>query len=254
MAAVTLEELAHRSEEDINLKDVILGMLDMKKSFNTRLEALENRCAEIDQLKIDVTTLREDMDVVSSQVESLASLESPFPPSTSIILSNFPKPDGESDESLLDAVDVMISSGLNLDEIDVKAVERTQPRTYADAVNGEETAERPGVVKVRLASVEQKIRCLRKKKDLKQKPAYKAVYMRGCEDHASRLVRLNMDTLLEHMEMRDKFTYTGSGRLVKKDSEDDNRRHTRSRTSGQQNANPTQRGGHGGRGRRGGRN
>ena len=188
----------------------------------------------------------------------------PFPPNTSIIISNFPKPEDESPDSLLDAVDVMINEGLALEEIDVKAVERTRPRSFSEAVRGEEgAAERPGVVKVRLGSVQQKVDCLRKKKDLNQKTAYKAVRIRGCEDHASRLNRLNMDTLLTHMGHRDEFMFTGSGRLVKKDSEDPNRRNTRSQTAGNHHSSgppprPPQpsrggRGGQRGRGGRGGR-
>ena len=90
------------------------------------------------------------------------------------------------------------------------------------ATVGEESQdERPGVVKVKLGSLQQKIECLRNKRKLKTKSVYKKVYVRGCEDHASRVARLNMDTLLRELDLKGSFRFTGSGKMIKKDNTDD---------------------------------
>ena len=104
------------------------------------------------------------------------------------------------------------------------AVERIPPRSFAQAtseganesVNDDGNA-RTGVVKVRLESLEQKKRCLRNKARLKGNSDFPNVCVRNCEDHASRLNRLNMDTLLRKLGRKDQFYFTGSGRLVEKD-------------------------------------
>ena len=70
---------------------------------------------------------------------------------------------------------------------------------------------------MRLASLTQKKKCLQNKKKLSSKPAFRNIYLRGCEDHASRLNRLNINTLLHEMKIRGKYRLIGSGRLVKRD-------------------------------------
>ena len=220
MAELSIDEILAKPEHELTLKDVLMGMKDLKQSFELRLTKLEQEVKEIQTVRQDVDSLRQQLEETTTTVESLMTTEEPFPPATSIILSNLPKPDDEDDESLLDAVNTLIQEGMGLDDIQAQAVLRTKPRSYAEAASGEERAEeRPGVIKVRLWNVDQKIRCLRKKRNLRQHDEYKSIYVRAAEDHATRLARINMNTLLQGLQMRDRYTFSGSGRLIKKNSD-----------------------------------
>ena len=212
----SLDDLAAKPDDELTLKDIVNGMQDLKLSLQQRLTSIEIRLNEIDEVKGDIKTLRDDLEVTKAQVGALAAAECPFPPDLSLIVSNLPGEENEDQTALLQTVESLVHEGLELTDIVVQAVERTAPRTYAEATVGEENEdERPGVVKVKLGSLQQKIGCLRNKRKLKTKSVYKKVYVRGCEDHASRVAR-NMDTLLQELDLKGSFRFTGSGKMIKK--------------------------------------
>ena len=218
----SLDDLATKPDEELTLRDIVNGMRDLKLTLEQRLTSIEMRLNEIDKVKGDIKTLRDDFEVTKAHVGALAAAECPFPPDLSLIVSNLPGEENEDQASLLQTVESLVHEGLELTDIEVQAVERTAPRTYAEATVGEESQdERPGVVKVKLGSLQQKIECLRNKRKLKTKSVYKKVYVRGCEDHASRVARLNMDTLLRELDLKGSFRFTGSGKMIKKDNTDD---------------------------------
>ena len=79
---------------------------------------------------------------------------------------------------------------------------------------------KPGVVKVQLKTKQDKITILYEQKEqLKQIPRYKRVYIRSAQTHEERIMRLNMQTLLNDLPNGDDYRFTGNGRLVKKDDQ-----------------------------------
>ena len=60
---------------------------------------------------------------------------------------------------------------------------------------------------------------MRAKAVLKDKSAYKNLYIRAAKSHEERLIELNFKSLMNHLEIADHFRFTGSGRLVPRESE-----------------------------------
>jgi hypothetical protein len=75
---------------------------------------------------------------------------------------------------------------------------------------------KPPLVKIAFATVEEKIMTLRAKSNLKDVAKYRYVWLRKSETHAERLLRLNVQKLLDNMPNGKDYMFTGSGRLVKK--------------------------------------
>ena len=259
-----LTSLANKPDDEVTLKDILRGMLEFPDGLNERLNVIENKLKEIDQVKADVEEIRSDLEETREAVSALGASEDPFPPNLSLVVTGLPVSDDEDEDALLQDVDTLIKDGLELGDVSIHSVKRIPPRSYANvAANGaEETSDetRPGLVKVRLASLPQKIRCLRNKQKLKQKGDYKGVFIRSAEDHASRLNRLNIDTLLRELGRRDSFRFSGSGRLMRVDessgSSDGAERRSTRQSSRQAPATQTRSAGAAarGNGRRGGRN
>lgn len=234
---LTVEELCHKNDDEVTLKDILLAMRDMKTSFEEQFQTLNDK---IDGIKQEVDDVRHDVDMLLESSDS-------FPSNVSIIINNLPVEEDETRESLVDSVNALIEDGLELHDVVVRAAERIKPRSYSevitegDLVNNPARPSGPGIVKVRLASVNQKIACLRGKRKLGDTDRYARVYVNNCEDHASRLARLNMQTLLQELDKANTFFFTGSGRMVLQGNNDrgqgDGRRGGRGRGRG--------RGGHG---------
>ena len=221
---LTLEELDRIPEKDLTLKDMLRCMIGLRNDLTTRLDAIESKIADIDQVKKDVEDLKVDVEQTKDIVAGLCAAEDPFPPNLSVLISGLPKPANEDDDSLCRDVGALFKDGLELNDVSIQAVQRVPPRSYAAAAAGESNDDagagadvRPGLVKVRVQSLSQKKDCLRHKHKLRKSQSYKKTYIRNCEDHASRLNRLNFQTLLEHMNYQNELKITGSGRLVRKE-------------------------------------
>ena len=76
--------------------------------------------------------------------------------------------------------------------------------------------EKPGLVKIRLSSVEDKVAALRRKRNLHQ-AGYGSVFIRSSQSHTDRLIQQNIHTMLRELPNGDNYMVTGNGRLVKKD-------------------------------------
>ena len=215
-----LDQLDLKSDDEISLKDIIYGMIEVRDSLGQRLSSLEERLQDYDRVKTDVDNIKADVMETRQIVETLTAASEPFPSSTSLLITNLPGEDEEDDASLLETVDDLIKDGLELPEINITAVERIPPRSFSDVVtgNGDNTTgtARRGAVKVRVGNLQQKINCLRNKRKLHNNDSYKGIYVRGLEDHASRLNRINMETFLTRLEMRHEFYFSGSGGVEKK--------------------------------------
>ena len=221
MPAPTIEELIDTPDDELTIKDILRGIAGMRNDLSSRLDNIEEKLGDFDRLKQDVSDVKQDCQEIRSRVDGIEAAGDAFPANLSLLVLNLPADENEDEDTLTRDVKALLEDGLEVAEVEVTAVQRIPPRTYAavanegvnEAVNDGGNA-RTGVVKVRLESLEQKIRCLRNKLNLQGKPDFTGVQVRNCEDHASRLNRLNMDTLLRQLGRRDDFRFTGSGRLL----------------------------------------
>lgn len=75
---------------------------------------------------------------------------------------------------------------------------------------------KPGLVKISFARVDQKIRVLRAKRKLAEISGYRSVFLRSSKTHTERLIELNARTILNEMPNGKDFRITANGRIVKK--------------------------------------
>ena len=76
----TLEELINKPDDQVTIKDILRGMIDIRDEINQRLTVIESKIADIDEVKKDVTDLKEDLRQTKDTVASLSAAEDPFPP------------------------------------------------------------------------------------------------------------------------------------------------------------------------------
>ena len=158
------------------------------------------------EVKIMVTRM-EDIEGKQTKESPRAS---PFDPDLSLIIVGLPLDNEESEEDLKASVIELLRNGLECAPVpEVVAVERLRSR-----------GERPGVVKVELRSVQEKVTVLRLKRRLKDNDNYRRVYMSAAKSHAERLVDINFRTLLKAIPEGKQFFLTGNGRLVQKATEE----------------------------------
>lgn len=91
------------------------------------------------------------------------------------------------------------------ESVDVVAAARLRNRKFG----------KPALVKISFASVQDKIKILREKKQLKMVEKYKNVFLRGIKTHTERLLELNARTLLHGKD----FRITSNGWIVRKTPE-----------------------------------
>lgn len=83
---------------------------------------------------------------------------------------------------------------------------------------------KPGLVKISFARVDQKIRVLRAKRKLGEISDYRSVFLRSSKSHTERLIELNARTILNEMPNGKDFRITANSRIVKKTDNEPNTR------------------------------
>ena len=73
---------------------------------------------------------------------------------------------------------------------------------------------KPGIMKIEMASLDEKIAVLRNKRKLKDHPAYNMVYIRSSKSHEQRLLEANVADLLYMLPDGDQYRIAGNGRIV----------------------------------------
>lgn len=76
--------------------------------------------------------------------------------------------------------------------------------------------DRPGIVKVEMSSVQEKVTVLRRKSKLRDNDSFNKVYMTSAKSHAERLMELHFRTLIHETAVGKDFYLTGNGRMVKR--------------------------------------
>ena len=77
--------------------------------------------------------------------------------------------------------------------------------------------DKPGLVKIRFPTVDDKIAALRAKQNLNG-TGYRRVYLRSSQSHTDRIMLQNMQAVLTELSNGDRYRVTGHGKLVKKDN------------------------------------
>ena len=75
---------------------------------------------------------------------------------------------------------------------------------------------KPGLVKVSLADVDQKILVLRNKFKLKNHRTFKRVFIKSAKSHVERLLELNARTLLRELPQGRSYRVSGNGRILRR--------------------------------------
>ena len=219
-------------------KRIDSGSSDLRKrieTINQMFSSFEVRIsAKCDDIKKDVDTVKNELKdemalqlgVLNSKIESLEERlvkvelghanisggaqslpprhHKDFDPEVTIVVTGLRYDTGED----LNAKVHSLLTTLNLGELDVVQVMRTKWR------NG-----KPGIVKMQMASLEDKLSVLRAKMQLREVPQYSNIYIRSSKTHEERLMEINMRQLLDEIPNGRSFRFTGSGRLVRKDQQ-----------------------------------
>ena len=116
-----------------------------------------------------------------------------------------PAVEGEMVET---TVSRLLSEGLELSPLPVVVtVDRIEPKGSG-----------PGPIKVQLASVQDKVMILRRKKRLENNERYAKVYVRAAKSHAERLIEINFRTILSQIPSGKHYFVTGNGRVMKRNN------------------------------------
>ena len=158
-----------------------------------------------EDLNIEVAKINRRLDVLETRAPP--PVHEPFEPGVTVVVANLPSSSQEDPNQLMTGVQGLIHQGMGLPGIEIVAVTRRAARGRG-----------PGLVLVELHDLEDKKTVLRAKRSLREKPEYRNIYVRSAEGHTDRLLRLNFQTLLNHFQLTQQFRFTGSGRLIPRET------------------------------------
>ena len=114
----------------------------------------------------------------------------------------------QPNENVAEAVSTMLQS-IDL-RPNIVSAKRIPSRTARSGYR-----QNPGVIKIALTSLDEKVKILRAKRQLDTVGgSYRRVYMRSSETHAERLIKLNAQILLKELPNGDNFKVSGNGRSI----------------------------------------
>ena len=185
------------------LKDICQNVVkELVDEFQLELAQVSNRLAEMEgQVTDRGKAMREDIITLKSRVERVEEntvRRTEFSPDVSVVCYGLGY---EVEEDLDQKVRRLLKDGLKLD-ICYQAVERTP-----------QVNDKPGVVKIELKSIQDKIKVLRNKSKLSD-GGYRRVYLRSAQTHAERVLHHNTQLLLKELGVDGKYRASGNGKLI----------------------------------------
>lgn len=184
-------------------------------SLNERMEKLlfesqANMKADLENMAAELrANLDMEVGIITSRMERIETkiaekcITASFEPNVSIIIVGLQQ---EDNEDVMAKVLNLLRNGLGCDPMPTPvAVERIRAR-----------GTKPGLIKVELSSVEEKVAVLRRKAELKDHECFQKVFVSSAKSHAERLVDLNFRTLLRETSVGKDFYLAANGRLVKR--------------------------------------
>ena len=122
---------------------------------------------------------------------------------TTVVVTNLPF---ERGEDLGKKIDLLVKDGLRVHGLRILRVLRLNSKT-----------DRPGLVKVQLESLDEKIRLLKAKRNLGLTEKYRKIFIRSSQSHAERMAQHNMKMILSvNPDLNKNYRLTGNGKLIPK--------------------------------------
>ena len=169
---------------------------DLERLFNTKVDEIgEEMETEINCIKSDVADITRKMEAKEK-----------FDLDRSVIVRGMPVIEGEDEALLQRSIERMFSRMGPSVNVQIKHILRFQSKTPL----------KPGIVKVELFSLDQKICVLRAKASLRRFPEYRSVFVSSSKSHVERLCELNFKTILGLFPEGKNVQITRSGRIVEK--------------------------------------
>ena len=159
-----------------------------------------------DQITLEFGHLTARMDTFETRLGKVEDIArnikvEPFSPEVTIVAFGVSQKDNENPKVVAEQ---LVQQGVGLQEIPVVRAIRLGSR------NG-----KSGVLKIELASKENKIEVLQNKTNLALSQSYRSVFLRSSQTHAERLIQLNFKTILQELPNGTNYHVTGNGRLVR---------------------------------------
>ena len=184
------------------LKEVSKDIKDIKNSRETILGELGALRKQVQDQGQQIKTLQSSQSSTSHRVAKLEKcVQIDFNPELTIVAINAPRVTGETPMDLARRI--------------VHATGGGRVNSVINAKHTTSFENRRGVFKMEIATLEDKIDILQKKKKLKDNPSLSRVYLRSSQTHTERLMHLNFKQLLQEVPNGNHYRITGSGRLVK---------------------------------------
>ena len=172
---------------------------DIKTEVKTKVDE------RITGISTEVDSLRKKLAKAEGELDRIAALvDIPFHLDRSIVIYGLPNDEGVSDS---ETVDNLLETILGL-EIEPRRIERMKVRN----------PDKPGVLKVELYDVDDKVEILRAKRKVDEHKKYANVSIKNCESHVERANRFNCKLRLSKFPDGDSYTITGHG-LIKAKAE-----------------------------------
>ena len=197
----------HRNTKAI--KKSVDRLYNKVDDINKHLEVLEKNKDEVDrqvdELKSKQETFEGEITTVKTMVESLADHDSSrkevFDPEFTVIASNIP---GTVNEDMDMVVNRLIEEGTRTPNVQVVRTKRLVSRNPF-----------PGLVKIELASVTDKVSVLRNKRNLAENHEFRRVFLRSSKPHSDRIAEFNFKKLLQLPNGKE-YRIGGNGCIINK--------------------------------------
>lgn len=198
------------------LKSLQESLDEHKSDMTTKLDSLEKKIGQDikdsvkdlqDYFDIEIVRITERCDKIDERVKKLENVQTQretYDPETTIVVTGLPV---EDDEDIVDKAAKLIRQGLGVRDVPPVRAMRLTSRD-----------ERPGLVKIQVDTLDNKIKLLKNKTKLKDND-YDNVYIRSSKSHTDRLIELNFKKILEIVPGGDNLRLTANGRLIPKDDD-----------------------------------
>ena len=184
---------------------------ELKSHFDKTLEEKFKQVMDYVDKEVEGLTLRmNEMDTRITTIEQSQHKAEEFHCDTTIVAENVPFEEGEN---LIKKMSDLVRRDLavHVPIVQVLRMKEGPPRKTRYG-----TVKKPGLVKMQMRSVEDKVAVLREKRNLKNSREFSHVFLRSSKPHAERMMESNMKVLLEMIPGANDYIMTGNGRLVKK--------------------------------------
>ena len=204
--------------DNITVRDLYILMLNTQTEFRTSMHTIQADVAaltismsnigpRVDDCETRISKLEDDMDDKfkdqEAALDSLVKQQDDFPVETTLVCSGLKE---TAHEDIHDKAQELIECGLGLVNVQVERSVRLQSRN-----------DKPGLVKIKLPTVNDKVTALRAKRNLLD-TGYRRVYIRSSQSHSDRIMQQNLQTILSEIHNGESYRVTGHGKIVKKDN------------------------------------